>query len=299
MPIKYEPFDWYETPLYYDIIFDEDTDKEADFLETMADWYVETNRRANQPMRFLEPACGSGRLLAEMAARGYDCTGFDLSDPMLAFAQLRIDALDGKGNKGATGSSPASAKAAQQHTGGQAASGTRSNLKTRLVNADMADFAFKQKFDLAYCGVSTFKYLQTEADARAHLQCMAKALKQGGVYVLGFHISDYDFTSIQRERWVQQRGKTHVTCNIQSWPPDRKTRTEKVRSRLVVKENGCTRRYETVWTFRTYTARQVRSLLRSVPELEHVNTYDMTYDPNAARDDLDERYDCVLILRKR
>lgn len=268
MPPKYEPFDWYETPLYYDIIFDEDTQREADFLEYVYDEYVDAARRKGQPIRLLEPACGSGRLLCEMAARGMDGIGFDLSEGMLRFAHQRI--IDRKVKS-----------------------------KAKAVNADMADFAFKQKFDLAYCGVSTFKYLLTEADARAHLQCMARALKPGGVYVLGFHISDYDHRTRQRERWVATRGDTQVTCNIQSWPADRKTRTEQVRSRLIVKNNSDTKHYETQWQFRTYDARQVMSLLRSVPELEHLNTYDMNYDPETARDDIDERYDCVLILRKR
>lgn len=266
MPTKFEPFDWYETPLYYDIIFDEDTDREADFLDYVYGEYVEATRRKGQPIRMLEPACGSGRLLCEMASRDMDCTGFDLSDGMLRFAHKRM---------------------------------VDRNVKAKAVNADMADFSFKQKFDLAYCGVSTFKYLLTESDARSHLQCIAEALKPGGVYVLGFHISDDDHRSIQRERWVAKRGKTNVTCNIQSWPVDRKTRTEQVRSRLVVEENGATKRYETTWQFRTYSAKQVESLLRSVPELEHLNTYDMTYDPKTARDDIDERYDCVLILQRR
>ena len=101
---------------------------------------------------------------------------------------------------------------------------------------------FKKKFDLAYCVVSTFKYLLTEDDARSHLRCVAKALKPGGIYVLGFHITDDDQISRMRERWVGQRGKTKVVCNIQSWPPDLQARVEKVRSRLIVTEpetGGC------------------------------------------------------------
>ena len=33
---RFETLDWYETPKYYDIVFDVDTSKEADFLAAMS-----------------------------------------------------------------------------------------------------------------------------------------------------------------------------------------------------------------------------------------------------------------------
>jgi len=66
MTLRYEPFDWYETPLYYDIIFDADTQKEADFLEALLQRHVPGKKG-----RILEPACGSGRIMAELGRRGH------------------------------------------------------------------------------------------------------------------------------------------------------------------------------------------------------------------------------------
>ena len=63
---RYESFNWYEEPLYYDIIFDTDTDREADFLQAVYKQYITT-----RGSRVLEPACGTGRLVAEMARRGF------------------------------------------------------------------------------------------------------------------------------------------------------------------------------------------------------------------------------------
>ena len=37
MAERYEPFDWYEDALLYDIIFEADTRLESDFLETVSD----------------------------------------------------------------------------------------------------------------------------------------------------------------------------------------------------------------------------------------------------------------------
>ena len=64
-------------------------------------------------------------------------------------------------------------------------------------------------------------------------------------------------------------------------------------------EGGQTRRFETVWNFRAYDARQLRRLLRSVPELEHVTTFDFTYELDRERPLDDEQMDCVLVLRRR
>ena len=62
---RYEDLDWYEAPEYYDAIYDVDTDLEADFLEAA----YERHATAGRARRVLEPACGSGRLVAAMAAR--------------------------------------------------------------------------------------------------------------------------------------------------------------------------------------------------------------------------------------
>jgi len=71
-----------------------------------------------------------------------------------------------------------------------------------------------------------------------------------------------------------------------------------VRSRLVVTEGGEERRLETSWEFRTYDAPQVRRLLRSVPALEHVATYDFRYDPDEPCAFGVDQVDTVLVLRR-
>ncbi|UCD73775.1 MAG: class I SAM-dependent methyltransferase [Phycisphaerales bacterium] len=258
---RYEPLCWYENALYYDIVFDADTAREASFLQAAHRRYGRTRGR-----RMLEPACGSGRLVAVMARRGYSVTGFDISASMLDFARDRL---------------------------------RRRGLKGRLVEGRMENFEFRQKFDIAHCLVSTFKYLPDEDSARSHLRCVARALKPGGIYVLGLHLTDYRRRSCERERWVGKRRGTEVVCNIQGWPPDRRRRRERVRARLVVKRRGTERRFETHWQFRTYSLRQLRTLLRSVPELEQIETYDFNCDIRNPLPFDGAQNDNVLILRRR
>lgn len=262
MPRTHEPFDWYETPLYYDIVFDAETALECDFLEAVYEDLAPTRRR-----RVLEPACGSGRLLLEMARRGYRATGFDISAGMRAFARRRL-----------------------------AGAGARA----RVLDARMERFHLRGQFDLAHCLVSSFRYLLSEAHARAHLEHVAAALAPGGVYVLGFHLTDYDEEGVSRERHVAERDGVRVVCTIQSWPSERRRRRQRMRSRLAVESRGRARRFETCWEFRTYSARQFRALLATVPALELLAVHDFDYDLSRPGQELgEERCDQVVLLRKR
>jgi 2-polyprenyl-3-methyl-5-hydroxy-6-metoxy-1,4-benzoquinol methylase len=60
----------YDHPQYYDIAFQAYTEREADFVEAACRKYCRFDVR-----RLLEPACGSGRLVTELARRGYQMTG--------------------------------------------------------------------------------------------------------------------------------------------------------------------------------------------------------------------------------
>lgn len=258
---SYQQQDWYDTPLYYDIIFDRGTATERDFVMACHKQFGRSQQRT-----VLEPACGSGRLLLSFAQSGYRAWGFDASAPMLDFANRRL---------------------------------AEAGARAEVFLGQMEAFEAPREVAVAHCLVSTFKYLLTEEHAVAHLQAVAKSLLPGGVYVLGFHLTDYTDTCRSRERWCESRGKTLVTCNIQTWPADRRTRLEQVRSRLIVREGRKRHQSETTWAFRTYNARQVRQLLSQVPELEHVATYDFGYDLTAPRPLNDDQLDIVLVLRRR
>src|SRR5260370_8156829 len=78
----------YDYPPYYDVALPAYTKREADFIEAACRKYCPFDAP-----RFLEPACGAGRLITELAARGYDVPAFDLSPPALASLRRRLPPL--------------------------------------------------------------------------------------------------------------------------------------------------------------------------------------------------------------
>lgn len=254
--------DWYETPRLYDAVFDVDTRREADFVLACAARYGEARGK-----RVLEPACGSGRLVAELARRGLAVEGFDRSQAMLAFAQARLE---------------------------------RRGLRARLFEGDLARVELRSGFALAHCLVSTFKYLLDERSARAHLGLVADALSPGGIYVLGFHLTDYAEREVARERHVVERRGTRITCTTSVFPADRRARLEPVETVLrVVKRDGSTSTSRTEWSFRTYDAREARALLRACPAFELAAVHDFHHDVERAVELDDDHLDKVFVLRRR
>lgn len=264
----FEQSDWYDHPHYYDIVFDGDTSREADFLE---DVFAEHGHGGRQ-RRVLEPACGSGRLLAEFARRGWKATGFDLNERMLAYARTRPV------RAGAPG--------------------------LRVFPARLESFPPCGPVDLAHCILSTFKYVLTGKGAASHLRLVARSLVRGGLYVLGIHLTDYRRRTTDREQWTGEKDGVRVASDTWTSPADRKSRRERLRNRMVVHEPGPqgrprVRRIETHWECRTYDARQLRALIGRAPELEIVACYDFNHDILLRRGFDDEKEDLVVVLRKR
>src|SRR5579871_5504670 len=193
-----EQTSWYDYPEWFEIGFDDVTGQEADFFEKAF------KRWCKFPVhRLLEPACGSGRVVMEMARRGYDVTGFDLSAPSVKFLQNRL-----KGSK----------------------------LKVKAFEGDMTRFKFPKPFDSIFCTYNSFRILTTEEQAQSFLKCVAAALRPGGLFFLGLHLAPPELDPLGIERWTGQRGRTHVTTTLRVIASDVKRRVERLRINLLVRE---------------------------------------------------------------
>ena len=108
----------------------------------------------------------------------------------------------------------------------------------------MTNFKFRGKFDSAFCTYNSFRVLTTETAAGSHLQCVADAVRSGGLYFLGMHLAPPGCDPTCIERWTGQRDNTHVTTTLRIVDYDLKARTERLRINLLVREfetNGKTK----------------------------------------------------------
>jgi SAM-dependent methyltransferase len=253
--------DWYDYPRYYDISFRDETRPEADFIEAACRKYCPFRAR-----RLLEPACGSGRLIAELAARSYRMTGLDLNQPSLDFLRRRL---------------------------------ARRGLRASVRQADMADFRLRGPVDAAYCTFDSFRHLLGEEPARRHLQCVADSLRPGGIYILGFHLLPLDAAEECIERWSQRQGRTKVSVTLRVLSTDRRRRMETLRVSLLVRDGEKIVRLRHDFPLRMYTLAQFRRLLGAVPSFELCDVYDFWYEIDHPLVLDNEISDTVFILKKR
>jgi SAM-dependent methyltransferase len=252
---------WYDYPEYYDIAFQARTSREADLIEAVCRKYCPFVVR-----HLLEPACGTGRLVTALAGRGYRVTAFDISLPALNYLRRQL---------------------------------VRRRLCARTFAADMADFGLRRSADAAYCLINTFRHLLTEQAAHDHLECIAENLRPGGIYVLGMDLLPLYVQRHEAERWTRRRRKTTVTVTHRVLSTDLRRRTENVQFCVLVRHGLKELRLRHEFQLRTYTPKQFRRLLTSVPSLELCDIYDFWYDidqPLAPNDQIDYG---VFVLRRR
>jgi SAM-dependent methyltransferase len=253
--------DWYNYPQYYDTSMRSETRPEADFIEAACRKYCDRPVR-----RLLEPACGTGRLVCELAGRGYDVTGLDLSVPSLDYLRHRL---------------------------------ARRRLRATILQADMTDFRLPAPVDAAFCTFDSFRHLLTEEAARRHLESVADSLANGGIYILGFHLLPPDADEECTERWTGRHGATNVSVTLRVLATDRRRRIERLRVSLLVRKPREEFRLRHDFPLRMYTAAQIRRLLVRVPAFELCDVYDFWYEIDRPFVLSDKLSDTVFILRKR
>lgn len=251
----------YDYPRYYDLVFGSDWKPEYVFLREAFDKYVR-----GEVKRVFEPACGTGRLLFRFARGGLDASGLDLNPHAVDYCNKRLQ---------------------------------KCGLPATAWVGDMAKFEVKKKFDAAFNTINSFRHLLSEADALAHLRCMAAAIRRGGIYVLGLHLAPSEGEPITEERWGARRGNLQINTHLATFDLNLKKRTERCTMTMLVYTP--TQHFQIVdeLVFRTYTAPQMRKLIAEVPEFEIADVYDFSYRILRPISIGPDTQDVVLILRRK
>ena len=251
---------WYDYPQYYELGFLKDTPKESKFLEAVFNKYVPFPVN-----RVLELGCGSGRLVCDMATRGFSMTGLDLNPTALEYCKKKLKKLGVKGE---------------------------------TVVGDMTNFKFDQPFDAAVNAINTFRHLESEEAALAHLDCVAEHLKPGGVFVLSLHLLPIDGDLWGTERWAALDEDLSVYYALTVVETSMKTRLEKLRISMLVKKKQESFRLSDHITLRIYTAPQLKSLLAKAKKLKLIAVHDFWYDIESTQKLNAEAVDTILVLQR-
>lgn len=256
-----DPLHWYDYPAFYDMGFRDETKPEADFFEQAFKKYAQ-----GPVKKIFEPGCGSGRLVVEMAARGYKVTGFDLSDTSLRYLQQRLN---------------------------------RKKLQANLRIADMSNFSLGQTYDAAFNTFNTFRHLTDEKSAQAHLKHVADHLRPGGLFILGLHLFPPGCDPMGSERWKVKKGKTEVTYTLKVIDIEPRKRLEHLRIIMSIQAPTGKRQLKAEFPLRTYNATQVKKTLQSETRFELCDIFDFWYQIDEPQKLDNEIVDTVVVLRKK
>lgn len=254
------PGNLYDFPKYYDLVFGSDWKAEFDFLEECFHRHA-----TGEVNRLFEPACGTGRLMYRFGKAGYQVEGNDLNPKAIKFCNDRL---------------------------------RRHGLEETAVVGDMADFSVDGHIDAAFNTINSFRHLPSEEAAEAHLRCVARALRQGGIYVLGLHLTPPRGKPVtDEESWSARRGHLNVVSHMWSENLDRRRRMETVGMSFDVYTPTNSFRLVDSTGFRTYTAQQMEDLLQRIPGLSVAAVYDFSYDINDPIEIDAHTEDVVYVLR--
>lgn len=218
---------FYADASVYDILHAKGTADEVDALER-----IEREHAPGAPSVWLEPACGSGRLLRLAAKRSPDrrVIGFDREEGMIAYAERRAKA----------------ARLAARH---------------ELFAADMthfADFVKPSSVGLALNPINTIRHLESDDELREHFAQIARVLHPRGVYAVGLSLSLEGCEFPSEDVWEGRRGPVAVKQVVGYIPPEVDTglRAEMVYSHMTVTTPTATREIASTYALRTYSLGQ-------------------------------------------
>lgn len=117
--------------------------------------------------RILDLACGFGRHAVELARRGYEVAGLDLSMAMLQRALSEAQ---------------------------------RRSLSIKFIHGDMRELNFNGIFDACYCWQTSFGYFDDRTNVQV-AQGVARALKPGGRFLLDLVNRDYVIQEMPSRTW--------------------------------------------------------------------------------------------------
>ena len=172
--------------------------------------------------KVLDLCCGQGRHSLELARRGFQVVGVDLSEALLYAARKRAES---------------------------------EGLSVTFLHCDMREIDFADEFDAFINMFTSFGYLESEAEDEKVLGKVAQALKSGGKFLLDVVNRDRLVRDFQAREWhaadegwlvLEERTFDHLSGRMETrW--------------VCVARDGV--RYERLSSVRLYTTSELRTML--------------------------------------
>ncbi len=246
------PSSSYADPSLYDILMTPGSVSEMDILERIAVQFGSTDVLS---LPWLEPACGTGRLLRILEERGRRALGYDLSAAMIAYASVQLN-------------------------------GGSENGLVQAVVADMVTGPRgmdKGSFGFAFNPWNTIRHLMDDDAILAHLNVTARSLTPDGFYVVGLSLTDPNGAVHEEDVWTATRGQCQVTQVVNYLPPEADERIEQVLSHLTVTTPDGETHHDTIDQLRTYTSAEWDVILEQ-SAMTRTASLDVRGDLRGARD---------------
>ena len=221
----------YSAPRYYEIAFDMNRKQEVDFL-------VHCFRRyARGPVKtVLDIACGTGPHLVRLGERGYQMSGLDLSPENIEYLRERA---------------------------------AQAGLDVNLHVADMTRFRLARPVDAAICMQDSQGHLLTNEAILAHLRCVRRAIRKGGLYIFDRYMCSSWTQPARRWSWTRRRGSTTVRATFEALRDvNPVTQVFSEHMELEVRDNGAHHVYRQDHRSRMVFPQELRSLVQLAGGLE-------------------------------
>jgi SAM-dependent methyltransferase len=249
----------YTEPLYYEIAFSFiDARKQVDLFEKFIEKYAETGVE-----RFLDIGCGPSFQLREIAKRGYEAVGLDLSPRMLEYLRERAK---------------------------------EEGVTVETIEADMTDFKLERKVDFAFIMMGTISYVRSNEEFLNHLDSVASSLNTGGLYLIeNFRLDWSSGELFGPGSWTIEREGIRVKTTYDVQLKDSLTQMLTETMRLDVNDHGRALVFEESVETKMIFPQEFLTLVELNDKFEFIGWFERHGMKRLTRADLDN----VSLLRRR
>lgn len=206
--------------IYDKLMYDVDYSKWAYYIENIM------KRHNVEASLMLDLGCGTGSFCLEMARRGYDMIGVDISADMLSCARAKAE-LEG--------------------------------LNILYLHQDMTSFELYGTVDVVLCLMDSINYITKKNDVKKVFKLVHNYLNPGGLFIFDIN-SIYKFENILGNNVFYDIGDE--IAYIWQNRYDKRKRLCEFDLTFFVRNGDCYRRFEEVHAERAYTLNEMKEMVK-------------------------------------